>query len=558
VEVVWINATPGVHRIHVALRDELNEATDNSAIITTVRFSQPLLIISEYMAAPTSNGPGEWIEVYNTSDLLLPLLGIRFGDKDGLGAIPPPLPEIAPKSFVVIAQDEIQFRNYYTGFNSALISLSGWQSLNDAGDRIRILGPADEIIDSLSFAALVRQNRSIERRQLAPEFADPRDWGESIGYWDATPGEENSIRRYLRDVSIDSVVLNSEVVTWPSPLTGVAYVSNPGFGDVTGLFISVILPGIGEVARLTNSNTLESGQHIELPFEFVPSRIGHNPIAFLVDEDDFGNNNYQFAVASVLSSYPAVIISEYLADPLQHGPGEWVELYNASNIDVSLYGFTIGDSSAFAFIPYTSTDVLSPNEFMVLCSDRDQFRSWYASFNGELVELSSWRELNNGGDKIRLRDGLGEIMDSLTYLAVNGENTSNERLALTPSFSALSGWTMSVDPSGATPGRPNSVNLASAGALKVEVTPNPVFRSAGQSARIDYRLEIGESLTLKIYDRAGRIVRTITEDTPSATGYVEWNGTDDHGYELRPGPYVLLARSEPAGSMKKMVVVIAP
>lgn len=557
-ELLWVNAPPGIHRLHIALKDESNETIATSAIVTTVRFSQPLVIISEYMAAPTPGGPGEWIELYNASEIPISFMGIRIGDSASFGAIPLPIPELEPGAFLVAAQDEEQFRSFYSQFGGQVRSLGNWPTLNDAGDMIRLIGPADEIIDSLSFRNLTAQNRSIERRQLIAEFADPRDWGESIDVWGGTPGDANSIRRYAIDVSVDSVVLEASSVSWPGPVCGDVYVSNTGFNDVSGLFVSILHPGHGEITRLNLPSTLVSGHSSMIPFEFDAPRIGYSSFSFLVTEDDFINNNYAIADLVVASTFPVVIVSEYLADPIEPGPGEWLELYNASQLEIALAGFDLGDSSGFSAIQFTLVDRLYPDSFVVLCANRDRFRSWYPSFDGRLVQVHSWRELNNTGDKIRLQGAAGEIVDSLTFFDVHGDNTSSERLTTAPTFSQASDWAASVDPSGATPGRPNSVNSATAGPLRVDVTPNPVFRSAGQTARIDYQLEIGESLTLRIYDRAGRIVRTIADEMPSATGFVEWNGTDDDGHELMPGPYVLLARSEPTGSMKKMVVVIAP
>ncbi len=558
IEVIWSSAAPGIHRVHVALRDESGATISTSANVTTVLFSKPLIIISEYMAAPSSSGPGEWIELYNPSGITLSLQGVRIGDSAGLSTIPPPSLEMAPGTFLVIAQDENRFRGHFTNFNGQVRSLGNWFILNDSGDRLRVIGSGDEIIDSISFTGLQTQNRSIERRELIADFADPRDWGESIDFWGATPGMPNSIRRYAVDVSIDSVVLETDRVVWPGPVRGTAYISNLGFGPANDVFVSVIVTGLGEVHRLTHASTIASGERVEIPFEIQTPRIGLNSFDYLLDEDDFGNNNYASDQIWAASPFPSVIVTEYLSDPDALGPGEWIEIYNASTVEVAMAGFSVGDSSSLSPIPATLVDYLAPGDFLVLCADRQRFVGFYPAFDGELRQLTVWRELNNSGDKIRIRGAAGEIVDSLSYASGHGDNVSSERLAFSSTFSVPSEWTRCVDPSGATPGRYNSVNAASAGTLQVDVSPNPVFRSAGQQARIDYRLEIGESLTLKIYDRAGRLVRTIVDDTPSATGFVDWNGTDDDGYNLRPGPYVLFARSEPAGSMKKMVVVIAP
>lgn len=558
-ELLWVNAPPGIHRLHIALKDESNETIATSAIVTTVRFSQPLVIISEYMAAPTPGGPGEWIELYNASEIPISFMGIRIGDSNSLGAIPPPIPDLAPGAFLVIAQDEDSFRSFYSHFDGQIRPLSNWPSMNDAGDLIRIAGPRDEIIDSVSFGTLTTQNRSIERRQLAAEFADPRDWGESIDAFGATPGGMNSIRRNSFDMSIDSVIITESAPSWPDAIAGRIRVTNEGFEDAESVNLTIFSMTQSAIhAILTTPSGLGSGHFAELEFSLSGAVPGRHQIVFELAQDDNGDNNVKIEIVTVAHSFPSVIISEFCASPETNGPGEWVELYNTMDISIPIANCALGDSVSYSTMLPSHVRAIGAHEYIVVCERPSDFADWYPDFSGNLFQVNTWRELNNSGDKIRFRGAGGEVIDSLTFAGMPTDNISRERLTLSPSFSDPSDWTASVDPSGATPGRANSVNSATAGPLEVDVTPNPVFRSAGQTARIDYQLEIGESLTLKIYDRAGRIVRTIADEMPSATGFVEWNGTDDDGHELMPGPYVLLARSEPTGSMKKMVVVIAP
>ena len=65
-------------------------------------------------------------------------------------------------------------------------------------------------------------------------------------------------------------------------------------------------------------------------------------------------------------------------------------------------------------------------------------------------------------------------------------------------------------------------------------------------------------MTLKIFDRSGQLVKTIADEAPSATGMMTWDGTDDDGAAVRPGAYVLLARSDPSGDVVKKVIVVGP
>jgi hypothetical protein len=201
---------------------------------------------------------------------------------------------------------------------------------------------------------------------------------------------------------------------------------------------------------------------------------------------------------------------------------------------------------------------MAPGAFWVLCESERAFRSFFSGFSGEVIEIPRWRELNNSGDRIRLLGAAGEIIDSASFRTVYENNHSVERLELSATLAGVADWAESVDPSGATPGRENSVSRALAGPFNVTVSPNPIYLSSGQPAQIDYRMQIGEQLTLKIFDRAGHLVRTIADKTPSATGSVTWDGTGVTGGQVRPGPYILLARSDPQGASTKLVIVVGP
>ncbi|HWO57223.1 MAG TPA: lamin tail domain-containing protein [bacterium] len=554
----WVDAPIGLQRLQFSLRDAQGTAADSAAIVITILCPPSLLIISEYMAAPVAGFSGEWIELYNTATVPVDLRGVQIGDSTALSSLPPTASILEPGAFVVLAQDEDQFRSAYQEFAGEVLTVPAWRTLGDGGDRIRLAGAGTEIIDSLTYAALPQDWRSLERRQLLPRPADRRDWGHSIDPWGATPGRPNSIARNDNDLALTGFGLDASGVYWPSAITGSLEVVNEGFATVEQAKISIV-DGISDTeVWSTVLPSLAPESAVVVPFEFGPLPPGFYILRAAVPDDEFGDNNSATRSMQIGHTFPGLVIAEYLADPASPGPGEWVELYNASDMMLTLRGCGLGDSVGYAPLPISAPFVLAPGDYVVLCQDRVAFLAWYAGFTGDLIEVRNWRELNNDGDRIRLRGVLGEIIDSLTYVEGAGHNRSWERISLSPTYSTRADWTASVAAAGATPGAPNSVDAAAAGPLDVAVSPNPVFRAAGQIANIVYRIDIGERLTLKIFDRDGHTVRTIVDDAPSASGSIAWNGTDDDGADLRPGPYILLARSEPAGSTKKLVVVLAP
>lgn len=555
----WQSLPPGIHRVVVWTTNDDGSPMDPPGVaFTTVPFQAPLLIVSEYMAAPNPSGPGEWIEVYNASGIVLSLRGVRIGDSSGVSSLPPPLTTLEPEAFLVVAQDEDQFRAFYPVFDGDVRELPTWRTLSDDGDGIRLLGPENEIIDSVTFGERNEGSISIERRQLVAELADPRDWGASEDPSGATPGRANSIIRLSHDLSLDSIRIDNHSPSLAEPVTVRAWITNAGFAPSGGGILLLWSPPSIEDLNI-NLPEIAPGQSLLRETMMTPPSPGYRLLDASLSQDENSVNNRKLTSLSVRFIDPSIIITEFLVNPEAGGPGEWVEAQNVSDFTISLTSCEIGDADgATGWLGVPGGLSVAPGDFVIFSENRTAFTAYYPNFDGLMLAMGGWRQFNNEGDMIRLIGPSGEIIDSFTYSTVYDNNRSNERSTSTPTFSHPSDWTMSVDPSGATPGRPNSVSAASAGAFQINVTPNPVFRSAGQKARIDYRLEIGESLTLKVFDRAGRIVRTIAENQPSATGYIEWDGADDDGADLRPGPYILSARSEPSGSMEKKVIVIAP
>ena len=116
------------------------------------------------------------------------------------------------------------------------------------------------------------------------------------------------------------------------------------------------------------------------------------------------------------------------------------------------------------------TGKIAPGTYWVLAEDEAAFRSFYPDVSGLVFEIHGWQALNNSGDLIRLTGSDSEIIDSVRYSTVYDMNRSVERLTLTSTFATARDWVASVDPSGATPGRANSVNRELAGPLQRSIT----------------------------------------------------------------------------------------
>ena len=120
---------------------------------------------------------------------------------------------------------------------------------------------------------------------------------------------------------------------------------------------------------------------------------------------------------------------------------------------------------------------------------------------------------------------------------LSGEGLGALRLEFAPGGEALYVTVPSVDlvlrvrPS--TSGLPP--NLPAGRVVLHPGSPNPFVRST----TIRYEVPFGSGeMAIRVYDPAGRLVRTLMEGSRAASGAVRWNGRRDNGRALPPGVYL--------------------
>lgn len=203
---------------------------------------------------------------------------------------------------------------------------------------------------------------------------------------------------------------------------------------------------------------------------------------------------------------------------------EWIELYNASEEDVSLAGWSISDSDTLhrRRLPGCS---LPPHGYLVI-------GRWGC-------EPSSWPSLNDAGDEVFLYDDLSRLVERMAY---QGDRTGGRKASLERVNPALDptdphAWAPSV-PEGGTPGERNSTFLeAIPTSASVSASPDP-FRDR---TIVTYKVPSEASyVRLWVFNSRGQLVRKLLEGAPSGgEGEVVWEGRDDRGELVPMGIYVL-------------------
>ncbi|HYG40211.1 MAG TPA: lamin tail domain-containing protein [Cytophagales bacterium] len=133
---------------------------------------------------------------------------------------------------------------------------------------------------------------------------------------------------------------------------------------------------------------------------------------------------------------------------------EFVELFNAGVDTINLKDFSLSGSKIPSF-------QLLPDSYVIICSNNKV--SEFLPF-GETIGLSTWNTLTNTGEKLRLEDPVGKIIDSLSY-NLDWYRDKNKQTGgwsieqINPSSECFGSynWKASESTYGGTPGIKNSV-----------------------------------------------------------------------------------------------------
>ncbi|MEJ2614502.1 MAG: lamin tail domain-containing protein, partial [Ignavibacteriaceae bacterium] len=223
-----------------------------------------------------------------------------------------------------------------------------------------------------------------------------------------------------------------------------------------------------------------------------------------------------------------LVINEIMFDP-EIDNSEFIEFFNCSNSNINIGGWKIEDGSGNFYKLSEVNFLVSPNNFFVLAADPLIFNNY------DLAGFQNINILNSGSlglsknEAIILKDLKGNIIDSVFYSEKwhNKNFSSTKNISLEKINPFLDGnnylnWNSSVNASGATPGKINSIfsenrNIEE----KISVSPNPFSPDNDgfeDFTLINYTLSQKTSqVRIKIFDNRGRLLRTLLNNQPSGS-----------------------------------------
>jgi hypothetical protein len=541
------------------------------------------LVINEVQYSPPSSEP-EWVEIMNPRENPLSIAGWSLDD----GSVGKGLPAgsvIGPGEMVVLTGDSARLAVAHPEASGKIAVVPSFPQLNNRGDQLFLRDPFGAVVDSLRYQPTWGGNAegcSLERIDWNGRSEDPLNWGTCTARRGSTPAEVNSIA--LRDTDLAITGLGTEASLSPGEL-GVR-LRNVGRREIRKL--EVRLWCIEEGTPAPPESALASGwSGVLAPWDSLVVVVGLRVLQGVqevlvvcrAEGDRHRENDSLLTVVRRRFREGTLVINEIMAAPVAPA-GEYVEIHNPGSEGVDLLGWTLAEGPASGSGRYAVTPrrgVIGGGGYFLVAADSSALRPFAippAVLAGGITVLGSASlGLNNAGDVLVLRDPTGGAVDSVAYRDIwhrpevtTPSGRSLERIhPLLPSSDARS-WTTSVDWTGGTPGRTNSVALASAPAAgTLSCAPNPF--SPDGDGREDFTVirytspfETG-TIALRVFDSRGRCVRWLAVGEPAgANGAIVWDGRDERRKPVGLGIYVVLAELRQAGGGEwsgKAVVVVA-
>jgi VCBS repeat-containing protein len=182
---------------------------------------------------------------------------------------------------------------------------------------------------------------------------------------------------------------------------------------------------------LANDSDVENSAltltQLSAPANGVLNLAADGSFTFVPDPGFTGTDTFSYRVSDgLLNSAPSVVTlnieqpgDDIVINEIFYRPGggypedtslEWIELHNRGTITIDLTGWTISSGVTYAF-PAGRT--MAPGSYLVVAANVPAFQ---AANPGITNVIGGWTgTLSNGGERLRLRDNLGNNQDEVSY-----------------------------------------------------------------------------------------------------------------------------------------------
>ncbi|MCU0606492.1 MAG: lamin tail domain-containing protein [Candidatus Edwardsbacteria bacterium] len=521
------------------------------------------VVINEvgYHMDPGGDTGKEWIELFNSDTVARDLSGHDLYPGRSPHYILPPGFVLPPRCYVTVhlrRSGENSAADLFedTAPTANMPNTQGSVALFSGADR-------DTIIDFLQYGAAGQTYQATAAAAglwtaggfidtvpcghslgLAVDGADsnrPADW---CGFARPTPGYSNTPPPY--DLAAAGLATEPAAVPALQPFRLDVAVANRGAGTARRCTVTVFrdadgdsLPDGGQLVCRRTFDSLPGGDTVACHLPGLPEGTHRFAVAAACSADAYRWNN---CLTVDLTAGSPLVVNEVMYGPPAGRP-EWIELYNRSAQAVDLHGWAVADLAGTAAVIDTAHTVVPPQGFAVVT----QTVGLPLAPCPVLRPPTGLPSLNNDDEQVSLRDARGAAVDQVRYAGSwgGGGGLSLERINPFLASSEAGSWGGCVAPALSTPGMVNSVFVErpAAGAA-LDLGPNPFSPDGdGHEDNLIVSLQLEwprAAVTVRIYDRLGRLVRSLAQDRElPGTADLVWNGRDERGEACPIGLYVV-------------------
>lgn len=301
--------------------------------------------------------------------------------------------------------------------------------------------------------------------------------------------------------------------------------------------------GDAPVASASSDSALAPRDSVALFLEWPAPAPGYHAGAVRLDPgpDENLSNNACGTSFTVGAPGGMLVVNEVMYSPADSGT-EWIEFVNLSPDAVRLGGWLVGDDRDAFALEADSLAWVPPGGFVVVASDT----ALLPGVSSPLMEMETWEALS-ADDTVVLLDRYETVIDRVSYddRWGGGRGVSLERVRPDMPAGDPGNWGSSVSPEGGTPGRTNSIHIASFPTEgRLTVSPNPFSPDGdGRNDRTAVALDLPVAQAIArvtVYDALGRVRAVLLDHTHVASRHeVLWDGTGLDGTPLPSGLYIV-------------------
>ncbi|RMD50943.1 MAG: hypothetical protein D6830_01500 [Ignavibacteria bacterium] len=416
------------------------------------------VIVNEFMIYPAPGEP-EWIELLNISNDTVNIFDWQIADQlthPSQRIINNSEVKLLPGEYLVIAKDSSIY-DFHRHIPSKVI-ISDFPNMNNDADAIIIKDANGISVDSVFYDQSWDIMRGYSFERIDKNVASGKNnFGLSTDTEQSTPGRINSIAKVQRDSFIKNILITPSFPGYNEEINFKIIIANRGSEKISNILIDVYLNQTNSPwysSNVANINPFDSTTIIiDKQYSLLDSVVVTATVSSIEDENIY-NNSYSKTFYSGLTKN-SVLINEIMISPSDGN--EWIEFFNNSGKRINLKNYSIQNLS-----PSLSSEVLTSNDFFIESDDYFILATdTIKGINNQIViDFGSLSESNDG---IVIKDFRGSTLDSLFY---NNDfnikrGRSIERIDKNERTAFFDNWYPSLDPTGNTCGKDNSVELLS-------------------------------------------------------------------------------------------------